>query len=57
MVKRFIGYCIHASVLLLCLGLCVGCEAKVADPADSEFTGEDREAQMKAMEAVGRPGQ
>jgi hypothetical protein len=54
MVKRFISNCVHASLLLLCLGLCVGCEAKVADPVESEFTGEDKEAQMKAMEAVGR---
>ena len=38
----------------LMMGFCLlgGCEAKVADQAESEFTGEDLEKQMEAMEAV-----
>jgi hypothetical protein len=39
--------------LLICLGFFAGCSEPVADPAQSEFTGEDAKAQMKAMEEVG----
>ena len=38
----------------LMMGLCLlgGCAAEVADQAESEFTGEDLDKQMEAMEAV-----
>ena len=39
--------------LLVCLGLCGGCEKEVADPTTSEFEGEDLDKQMEAMEAAG----
>ncbi|MCA9119707.1 MAG: hypothetical protein H6822_34345 [Planctomycetaceae bacterium] len=42
------------SALVACLGLLSGCGPEVADPAQSTFQGEDAEAQMKAMEAVGQ---
>jgi len=44
---------VQAAGLVFCLGLFGGCSAEVADPAQSEFKGDDAEAQMKAMEAVG----
>ena len=44
---------VQVAGLVFCLGLFGGCSEEVADPAQSEFQGEDAEAQMKAMEAAG----
>lgn len=44
---------VQAAGLVFCLGLFGGCSPEVADPVESEFQGEDAEAQMRAMEAVG----
>ncbi len=38
--------------LMLCLGLCSGCGPTPADPADSEFTGEDLKGAEAEQESV-----